>query len=109
MYTLKSKDPHINALLELLEDVLNQNVLLEKEIETEKLKNQEYASIITSIRTPLTVIRTSANIVNHYYQQLSSEKRNIHLDNIDSQVEYIIQLLQELSIISSNNLHANPA
>lgn len=109
MYTLKSKDPYIDALLKLLEDALNENVVLEKELEIEKLKNQEYATFITNIRTPLTVIRTSANIIEQYHQKLSSEKQITHLCNIDSQVEYIIELLQQLNITSSNNLHANPA
>lgn len=101
------QDPYIASLLNLLQIVIQQNARLQQQIQTEAHHHQICTHTLTQIRTPLTVIRTSANIVQRYYERLTSEKRDEHLDKIDTQVAAISQLLDQLSQMNSHHCHAN--
>ena len=102
-----SQDLHVTSLLHLLQIVIQQNAQLKKQIEDEMQHHHSCTDTLTQIRTPLTTIRTSANIIQRYHERLSCEKRDEHLSNIDSQVAVISDLLDQLNRINSHHRHAN--
>lgn len=106
-HNTESHDPHVASLLHLLQIVIQQNAQLQKQIEDEAQNHHLCADTLIQIRTPLTVIRTSANIIQRYHERLSCEKRDEHLSNIDSQVAVITDLINQLNHINSHHRHAN--
>jgi K+-sensing histidine kinase KdpD len=109
MTNMEHTDPIIKTLLTLMGEVLRQNEALKQEIEVASTKNNEYATALTDIRTPLAVIRTSASIIERYHDRISAERRNEHLGYIDNQIEHIIELISRLNETNPNNFHANRA
>lgn len=106
-HNAESQDPHVASLLHLLQILIEQNAQLQKQIEDDTQHHHLCADTLIQIRTPLTVIRTSANIIQRYHERLSCEKRDEHLSNIDSQVAVITHLLDQLNHINSHHRHAN--
>lgn len=106
-HTIESHDPHVESLLNLLQIVIQQNAQLQTQIDDATQHHHLCTDTLTQIRTPLTIIRTSANIIQRYHERLSCEKRDEHLSNIDSQVAVIIHLLDQLNHINSHHRHAN--
>lgn len=82
---------------------------LEQECKVEALRSQFYMLLNQELRTPLSVIRTSAGIIERYNDRLTDEKRQHHLSIIDGQVEHIVGLLEKLTKAYQENFHANPA
>ncbi len=106
-HTSDIQEPYVASLLNLLQTIIEQNAQLQQQLQTEMNHHQICTHILTQIRTPLTVIRTSANIVQRYYERLTSEKRAEHLAQIDAQVAMISKLLDQLSQMNSHHCHAN--
>lgn len=103
----ETQDPYVASLLNLLQIVMEQNARLQQQLDDEIEQHHLCTHTLTQIRTPLTVIRTSANIVQRYHERLSSDKRDGHLDNIDMQVAIISNLIDQLSKTNSHHCHAN--
>jgi len=106
-HTAESHDPQIESLLNLLQIVIQQNAQLQKQIDDATHYHHSCTDTLTQIRTPLTTIRTSANIIQRYHERLSREKQDEHLSNIDSQVAVITDLLDRLNHVNSHHRHAN--
>ncbi|MCL4252872.1 MAG: hypothetical protein KJ043_03720 [Anaerolineae bacterium] len=106
-HNTESHDPYVASLLNLLQIVIEQNACLQQQIEDEKNHHHLCTHTLTEIRTPLTVIRTSANIIQRYNEQLTSDKRDVHLGNIDKQVAVITDLINQLTKTNSHHCHAN--
>lgn len=98
---------HITSLLQLLQILMEQNAQLRHEINQNAYQHRTCLTKLTEIRTPLTVIRTSSNIVQRYYEQLTPEKRQHHLNTIDDQVDAITTVLDQIGKIKSHHRHAN--
>jgi signal transduction histidine kinase len=98
---------YITSLLQLLQILMEQNAQLRQEIDLKAYQHRTCLAKLIEIRTPLTVIRTSSNIVQRYYEQLTPEKRQQHLNTIDNQVEAIVSVLDQIGKIKSHHRHAN--
>lgn len=73
---------------------------LEQERELNHLKGRFVDTASHEFRTPLTVILGAADILQHYSSQLSPERRQKHLDNIQTNARRIEQLINDLLSMS---------
>src|SRR5690606_37390171 len=51
-------------------------------------------------RTPLTVIGSSAGILGEYADRLSEERKQSHLSNIQTQIQHLVELLDDVLMLS---------
>jgi signal transduction histidine kinase len=77
---------------------------LGKEQELSDLKNAMMVRIGHEFRTPLAVIQTSATLIDKYGERLSSEQRKTKSETIYRQIERIISMLNEISLIMNNHI-----
>jgi PAS domain S-box-containing protein len=73
---------------------------LEQERELNHLKSRFVDTASHEFRTPLTVILGAADILQHYSTQLPPERRQKHLDNIQTNARRIEQLINDLLSMS---------
>src|SRR5258708_1657218 len=69
---------------------------LEKEKELLDLKERFISTVTHEFRTPLTVILTAAGLLDQYFDRLTPAKRREHLDNIQGQVQFMNELLNDV-------------
>jgi PAS domain S-box-containing protein len=74
---------------------------LEKEKELSQLGARFITTASHEFRTPLTVILSSASILQKYDDRLTKEKRHKHLEVIQKTVKHMTKLLEEVLIINS--------
>jgi signal transduction histidine kinase len=74
-------------------------VALEKEQELSELRNSFLSLVSHEFRTPLTTIRSSAELLERYNDRFSWEKKLTHYQRIQSAVERMTQLLDEVLLI----------
>lgn len=79
------------------EDELNES--LQKERELSELKSRFVSTVSHEFRTPLTSIRSSTEILDHYAEKLSEEKKHQHLHRIQANVDNMIHLLNDVIFI----------
>jgi signal transduction histidine kinase len=77
---------------------------LGKEQELSDLKNAMMVRIGHEFRTPLAVIQTSTTLIDKYGERLSSEQRKSKSETIYRQIERIISMLNEISLIMNNHI-----
>ncbi len=77
---------------------------LKKEQELNSLIQKAVSALSHDIRTPLSVIATSKDMLEHYHDRLDEEKRRHKLDLIDKQLHYVLQLLNDLSMTVKGSL-----
>ncbi|MDY7021810.1 MAG: ATP-binding protein, partial [Cyanobacteriota bacterium] len=89
--------------IELLEQIavqvgiaLSQAELLEKEKELSELKSRFITMASHEFRTPLSLISSSAGILEDYGDRITSEKKQKHLYRIFSAVDHITELLDDV-------------
>ncbi|MDY7020843.1 MAG: PAS domain S-box protein [Cyanobacteriota bacterium] len=73
---------------------------LEKEQELNQLKSRFITLMSHEFRTPLAVISSSAGILETFNHKLSEEKRQKHIQKIQTQIQHSIQLLDEILLIN---------
>lgn len=84
---------------------------LAKEKELSDLKSNIISVVSHDYRTPLTTILSSAELLQNYSDRLSQEKRQRHLQKIQSSVHHLTQLVSDVLIISkaeAGKLEFNP-
>ncbi|MCC6612578.1 MAG: PAS domain S-box protein [Anaerolineae bacterium] len=81
---------------------------LEAERELNALKSRFVSMISHDIRTPLSVIGSSADILRKYSERLDTDQRERHLIKIRSQVERMVDLLNDVLTISRADAGAIP-
>lgn len=86
-----------NCQLRRLESELR--LALENEKEISQLRSDFMALISHEFRTPLTTISSSNQMLLRYSDKLSPEKKQVHHDRIESAVEQMTQLLEEVLLI----------
>ncbi len=92
-----------------LEEELRQSLAKEKELSD--LKSNIISVVSHEYRTPLTSILTSAELLQHYGDQWSQEKKQRHLDRIQISVKHLTQLVSDVLLISkaeAGKLEFNP-
>ena len=78
---------------DLREALANEKVLGE-------LKTRFTSMVSHDIRTPLSVISTSAEILRDYYDRMDEETRSRHFERIGSQIERMVELLTDVLTIN---------
>lgn len=73
---------------------------LKREQELNKLKSRFISVASHEFRSPLTLIGIIANILKRYNDRISDEKRIEHLEGIESSVQEMIELLNNILILS---------
>ncbi|MEO8612443.1 MAG: ATP-binding protein [Chloroflexota bacterium] len=73
---------------------------LKQETELGELKSRIIATISHEFRTPLAVIQSSAQLLKYYDIHLDDEKRQMHLDKIEQQVNQAARLIEDVLTIS---------
>jgi PAS domain S-box-containing protein len=73
---------------------------LQKERELNELRTQFVSLTSHEFRTPLTAILTSSQLLMHYSERLGEEKRVAHLKKIETQVKTLINMLNDMLVLS---------
>lgn len=84
---------------------------LEKERELNELKSRIVATVSHEYRTPLTTILTSTQLLEQYDSRLTSEKKKNHFQRIQTSVEYLTKLVNDMVFINqagAGNIEFNP-
>ena len=66
-------------------------------------KSEFIATISHEIRTPLSVIQSSADILQHNFHKLTDEKKQKHFNKMDSAVQRITSIVQDVLMISEED------
>jgi PAS domain S-box-containing protein len=73
---------------------------LEKERELRDLKDRFITMMSHELRTPLASIMLSGDMLKHYGERSSAEEKQMYLDNINTQVEQLTNLIQDVLTIN---------
>lgn len=73
---------------------------LEKEKELNEFKSRFSSMVSHEFRTPLAVILTSTGLLERYSQRMTEEKKQEHLTQIQTQVQRLVGLLDDVLILS---------
>jgi hypothetical protein len=85
---------------------------LAKERELNELKSRIVATVSHEYRTPLTTILSSAQLLERYNSQLTSEKKQTHFQRIQASISYLTKLVEDMLLVNqaeTGNLEFNPA
>jgi PAS domain S-box-containing protein len=74
---------------------------LAKERELSELRANFVSLVSHEYRTPLTLIQSSAELLQHYYHIFSDEKKQAHLIRIQNAVNRMTQLLEDVLLIGT--------
>lgn len=77
---------------------------LKKEQEYNILVQKAVSALAHDIHTPLTVISTTKQILDRYFERLDEESRREKLDKIGKQLNYVLELLNEMSLTVKGRL-----
>jgi len=81
---------------------------LVKEKELSELRTRFISMVSHDFRTPLTVIRSSTDILQMYYDRLEEERKSEHYDKIRKQIDRMIALLNDVLTISRSDAGKTP-
>ena len=73
---------------------------LEKERELRDLKDRFITMMSHELRTPLASIMLSGDMLKHYGERSTQEEKQMYLDNINTQVEQLTDLIQDVLMVS---------
>ena len=85
---------------------------LEKERELNELKSRLITTISHEYRTPLTIIQSSAELLEYYENKWSKEKKLTHLQRIQLSTTHLTHLVNDVLLIGQaeeNRVEFNPA
>ncbi len=69
---------------------------LDQEKELNELKSRFSSMVSHEFRTPLTVIRSSTDLLQRYADRMDADKRQEHFGQIQSQIEQLVNMLNEV-------------
>lgn len=84
---------------------------LEKEKQLLNLRDSFIRMISHEFRTPLTVILSSKELLENYYERMTSERREEHFEKMGVQIEHMLGMLEDILTISQASagmLNFNP-
>lgn len=76
---------------------------LAKERELADLKERFTSMVSHEFRTPLSIIRSSVEILDRYGDRLTGAKRQRKIDNINSQIARMVDMLNDILALNHNN------
>ena len=99
------RDAEITALNRSLEQKVTErteqlHAALTEEKELNKLKSNFISMVTHEIRTPLALILSASEILSRYHDRLTPENRSEHLRTIDSSVQRMSGLLEDVLLFS---------
>ena len=92
-----------NDQLRLEQERLRAN--LKKEQEFSALVQKAVSSLSHDIRNPLTVISNARQMLSKYFDRLDEEKRREKLDLIGKQLHYVLELLDDMTLVVKGSLN----
>lgn len=81
----------------------NLRYALEKEQELNEMKSRFVSMVSHEFRTPLSIIRTSSDILDRYNHKLTDGQRKEYFTNVQTQVTHMVQLLEDVLTISKSS------
>lgn len=81
----------------------NLRYALEKEQELNEMKSRFVSMVSHEFRTPLSIIRTSSDILDRYNHKLNDGQRKEYFTNVQTQVTHMVQLLEDVLTISKSS------
>ncbi len=85
--------------------------MLEREKELSDLKTKFVSMVSHEFRTPLTIIRSSAQLVEKFYSTLNDEEKKEYLERIIKTVDFMKDLIENVIFIGKtdiNKIQSNP-
>ncbi len=76
---------------------------LEKQLDLNNLKTRFISMVSHEMRTPLSAILSSIQLVDNYWDKLTTEKRSVHFQRIEIAVERMTELLDDTLYISRSD------
>lgn len=117
-FPVKDETGQVYRLVGLSEDITVRKLAeeeickaLQRERELLELKTSFVAMTSHEFRTPLTTIQSSVELLEHYSHNFSQEKQHIHLHRISRSVERMVEMLNDILLISESEagqLRFNP-
>ncbi|BBC23198.1 response regulator [Pseudanabaena sp. ABRG5-3] len=92
-----------------MENGIRQSLAKEKELS--QLRSNFISTASHEFRTPLTIISSSSSILENYSDRLTEDKKNNHLQRIQSSVSHMVNLLDDVLTVNRaevNKLDFNP-
>ncbi|MGJ3239810.1 MAG: PAS domain S-box protein [Anaerolineae bacterium] len=77
---------------------------LQKEKEMSAFIQKAVSSLSHDIRTPLSVIKTTKDLLSQYFDQLDESARRHKLESIEKQLYYVIQMMDDLNMTVRSGL-----
>ncbi|HYO87085.1 MAG TPA: HAMP domain-containing sensor histidine kinase, partial [Candidatus Limnocylindrales bacterium] len=113
-YGLISDITERQAVDQALRDRERLQMALEAERKVGEMRNRFMLVVSHEFRTPLSIILTSSEMLDRYYDRLGPERRQERLSIIRSQVQHLRAMLDEISIVIRAELgrleyHPSPA
>ncbi len=105
----RNKMGEINGVIGVATDITQQlkaeklRIELEKEQEMIALKERFIATASHDFRTPLTIIKMNANMLDTFQDRMTPEKRTSKLRQISTQIDQMAQLLDDVLTMSKAN------
>ena len=79
-------------------------VALQKEAELNELRKHMMITLSHELRTPLATIQSATDLLTRYQGRLTPEKRQERLQSIQDQVEYLVQMIEDIdTVVRSDN------
>ncbi len=75
---------------------------LQRETELSNAKSELIATISHEISTPLSVIQSSIDMLQHNIHRLNDEKKQKHFHKVESAIQHITSVVQDVLIIAEN-------
>jgi PAS domain S-box-containing protein len=80
----------------------------QKEQEHNRLVQQTISTLAHDLRTPLAIISTSKDVLSLYFDRISPEQRQEKLDAIGRQLQFVQELLRDLTLVVQGKLNERP-
>ena len=107
IFPLRDEKGHIYRLLGTAEDITTHKQAeeermkaLQRERELSEAKSRFIAMTSHDLRTPLTTIQSSIDLLKHYNEKLSSDKKFSHLERISNAVEQMTSMVEDVLLLS---------